>query len=129
MYKVRHRYEPRAWERNLAIDREGYTSLAAWMTVDLDRESLIFRKFDYLSARHTLHLQSRLMELEDQLEDLDALARKGSDDAKKSLRKHENFELQSKIKNSLDEKRMTLLDDIHEKLTEYRETSAPHEIK
>ncbi|KAF2185284.1 hypothetical protein K469DRAFT_750444 [Zopfia rhizophila CBS 207.26] len=108
-------------ERYSAIRREGYTSLAAWMTLDPDKEALIFRKFDYLSARRTLHLQSQLLELEERLQNLDAEVSKNVE-SKKSLKKHEIFEERSGSGGSTDEQRMKLLDEIHIKLIDYHNT-------
>ena len=113
-------YDSKATMETLEVDREGVNSLAAWMSLDSDKESLIYRRFDYLSARRTLHLQSKLIELEDQLEDLDAKIRGGDMEAKKSLRKHEVFEIRALKHGSADEKRMNLLDDIDKILIKYR---------
>lgn len=111
--------QQRERERHLAVRREGYNSLAAWMVLDPDKEALIFRKFDYLSARRTLHLQSQVLELEEQLQDLDAEASKNVE-SKKSLKEHETFEERSRSGISTDKQRMELLDEIHSKLTDYR---------
>ena len=106
-------------KRRLPLRREGYTSLAAWMTLDPDNEALIFRKFDYLSARRTLHLQSQLLELEDRLRELDASVSQDVE-SKKSLRKHEVFVERAKSGSGPGHERMELLDRIHQKLDEYR---------
>jgi phage-related minor tail protein len=105
--------------QDLEVDREGINSLAAWQSLDPDKESLIYRKFGYLSARRSLHLQNKLLDLEDQLEDLDAKVRQGDTEAKKSLRKHEIFEQQSTRKDSIDKQRMTLLEKIDAALNKY----------
>lgn len=47
--------DSKARMRGLAVDREGVTSLAAWLSFDPDKESLIYRQFDCLGARRTLH--------------------------------------------------------------------------
>jgi hypothetical protein len=106
--------------QNLEVDREGINSLAAWQSLDDDKESLIYRKFGYLSARRSLHLQNKVLDLEDQLEDLDAAVRQGDTEAKKSLRKHELFEQRSTSMNSIDAQRMMLLDKIDVALDKYR---------
>lgn len=110
-------------KRRLALRREGYTSLAAWMTLDPDNEALIFRKFDYLSARRTLHLQSQLLELEDRLRELDASVSQDVE-SKKSLKKHEVFVERAESGSGPDQERMELLDRIHQKLDEYRNESS-----
>ena len=106
--------------QDLEVDREGINSLAAWQSLDSDKESLIYRKFGYLSARRSLHLQNKLLDLENQLEDLDAKVRQGDTEAKKSLRKHEIFVQRSTTKDSIDEQRMILLDKIDAALNKYR---------
>ena len=50
----------------------GYASLAAFIASDRDRSTSIFRRFDRLSARNLLYLQSELAELEAQQDALDA---------------------------------------------------------
>ena len=50
----------------------GYASLAAFIASDKDRSTSIFRRFDRLSARNLLYLQSELAELEAQQDALDA---------------------------------------------------------
>ena len=50
----------------------GYPSLAAFIASDKDRSTSIFRRFDRLSARNLLYLQSELAELEAQQDALDA---------------------------------------------------------
>ncbi|PSN67262.1 hypothetical protein BS50DRAFT_573989 [Corynespora cassiicola Philippines] len=117
----KQRRNDKAQENTLATSRGGYDSLAAWMTLDTDKEALVFRKFDYLGTRRTLHLQSKILELEYQLRDLDAEVSKNVE-SKKSLRKHELFEERAKILGSADERRMKLLDAIHIRLTDYHET-------
>ncbi|KAF6798239.1 hypothetical protein CMUS01_15725 [Colletotrichum musicola] len=49
----------------------GYAAVAEWMARDVDNETLIYRRFDELSARCILNLQSELLELEEQLQKLD----------------------------------------------------------
>ena len=104
---------------NLEVEREGITSLAAWHALDPDKESLIYRKFGYLATRRSLHLQNKLIELEDKLNTLDDQIREGDAEAKKSLRKHEVFEDRASNKNTIDGQRMTLLDEIDVVLTKY----------
>ena len=43
---------------------DGYPSLAEDISSDLDRTSLVFRRFDRLAVRNLLYLQSELVELE-----------------------------------------------------------------
>lgn len=97
------------------------------MALDPDNEALVFRKFDFLSARRTLPLQSQLLELEYQLKDMDSKVSK-SVEAKKSLKKHEIFEERAKSGNLPDEDRMRLLEEIHSKLTDYRISTHPKHL-
>ncbi|KAL8726144.1 MAG: hypothetical protein Q9166_006901 [cf. Caloplaca sp. 2 TL-2023] len=48
----------------------GYPSFAQFIAEDAD--AAVYRKYEHLSARNLLYLQSELHELETQLEDLDA---------------------------------------------------------
>ena len=50
---------------------KGYPSLAAFIASDSYHNTAIFRRFDRLSARNLLQLQSDLMELEAQQDALD----------------------------------------------------------
>ena len=43
---------------------KGYPSLAAFIASDKDKSTVIYRRFDRLSARNLLYLQSELAELE-----------------------------------------------------------------
>ncbi|KAF4905254.1 hypothetical protein CGCFRS4_v000820 [Colletotrichum fructicola] len=49
----------------------GYAEVANWMARDVDNETLIYRRFDELAARNLLYLQSELLGLENQLNELD----------------------------------------------------------
>lgn len=59
--------------------RDGYPALASWIGRDPDGETLVFRRFRRLSARNLLHLQSRLIQLEQEIDELDEEARKSTD--------------------------------------------------
>jgi len=50
---------------------EGYAAVAAWIALDPDNETFVFRKFDKLAARNLLHLQSELLAIEKELDQLD----------------------------------------------------------
>ncbi|KAH6885409.1 hypothetical protein B0T10DRAFT_550675 [Thelonectria olida] len=47
--------------------QDGYPGVAQWISQDRDSETLAFRKFSELSAHNLLYLQSKLLELEEQL--------------------------------------------------------------
>ena len=73
--------------------RYGYPSLAALIAHDADSELHVFRKFNRLSARNLLNMQSRLIELERRLDDWDEAAKRSQDfDLRQSLRRWETFE-------------------------------------
>ena len=59
-------------EKDEILVINGYASLAAFIASDRDRSTSIFRRFDRLSARNLLYLQSELAELEAQQDALDA---------------------------------------------------------
>ncbi|KAJ5965584.1 hypothetical protein N7481_012298 [Penicillium waksmanii] len=56
--------------------RDGYPTLASWIGRDPDGETLVFRRFRRLSARNLLHLQSGLIQLEQEIDELDEEARR-----------------------------------------------------
>lgn len=103
------------------IQRDGYPSLAAWIAHDPDNESYVFRKFDRLSARNLLNLQSQLISLESKLDMLDRTMRSSRDpDVLVSLARWETYEERAKDPNTLEHKRMELETELKEKLKEYR---------
>ncbi|KAI1739569.1 hypothetical protein F4680DRAFT_422000 [Xylaria scruposa] len=51
--------------------KEGFADVARWISLDSDNETFIYRKFDELAARNLLYLQSELLVLEKQLNELD----------------------------------------------------------
>ncbi len=91
------------------------------MTRDPDNESFIYRKFDKLSARNLLNLQSELIDLESKLEKFDTESRSSNDQVlKQSTRKWETFVKNSKEREQ-ERMRMELSKEIRVKLREYRE--------
>jgi hypothetical protein len=110
---------PEAW-------RDGYPAVAAWMTRDPDNESFIYRKFDKLSARNLLNLQSELIDLESKLEKFDDESRKCNDQVlKQSTRKWETF-VKNATEREQEGKRMELNKGIRAKLREYRQYMDVH---
>ncbi|KAF2493057.1 hypothetical protein BU16DRAFT_551692 [Lophium mytilinum] len=105
--------------RLLSTNRDGYRAVAAWIARDPDNETFIYRRFDQLSARNLLYLQSELLALEQRLAQLDAhVASTGDLDFKDSARRWEAF---SKNAKSRDEERemMDIVIQIREKVKEY----------
>ena len=73
--------------------RDGYPSLAAWIAHDPDSESYVFRRFDRLSARNLLYMQSGLIELERRIDEWDNMAwRSQNSHLPLSMRRWEKFE-------------------------------------
>jgi hypothetical protein len=106
----------------------GYPSLAAFIASDLDHSTAIYRRFDRLSARNLLYLQSELVALEKQQDELD----------KQDLISDELDELDGKAKardwdllveraESGDDdnarKRVTVAKAIREKIKEYSQSA------
>src|SRR5277367_1163522 len=100
--------------------RDGYPAVAAWMARDPDNESFIYRKFDKLSARNLLNLQSELINLESKLEKFDNETQNSNDQVlKQSARKWEIFVRNAAVREE-EKKRMELNMEIRVKLREYR---------
>lgn len=101
--------------------RDDYPSIAAWMACDQDNETFIYRKFDELSARNLLNMQSEVIELEAKLKALDEETRQGTDtELKQSARKWETFRKNAASRDQ-ERVRMELAKEIRSKLREYRE--------
>ncbi|KAI2776587.1 hypothetical protein F4815DRAFT_449142 [Daldinia loculata] len=81
-------------------DRIGIPLLAQRIALGPDYEAFIFRKFDQLSARNLLHLESRLGYLEYKLDQADRQAEHGLDnETRRSIRAWEAFEENAKDKD------------------------------
>ncbi|PVH93843.1 hypothetical protein DM02DRAFT_603402 [Periconia macrospinosa] len=103
--------------------RDGYPALAAWIARDPDGEAFVFRKFDRLAARNILHLQSRLIALENDIDQLDEEARRtGDSETKQSLRRWETLMKHAENPNRPEKKRVAKLDELKDVLKEYYET-------
>lgn len=107
-----------------AARRNGYPALARWMALDPDYEGFMFRRFDRLSARNLLHLQSRLLELESKIDHLDDAS------MDTSLRQWDILvanaaEGTSRADSQVqrDKLRMELYSQLEETLAKYRESS------
>ena len=99
---------------------EGYPSLAAFIASDCDKSTSIYRRFDRLSARNLLYLQSELMELEAQQDQLDAEDLRGSLEYKKSARNWQYLRHRaSTIDNVREKERLRVVKEIREKIKEY----------
>lgn len=105
-------------------DGTGFPALAKKIAINPDYEAFIFRKFDRLSARNLLHLESRLTYLEWKLDQADAQATHTRDnETLRSLRAWEAFEENAKDVARPEYARMKIAEEIKETLKEYRKLS------
>ncbi|KAF1969169.1 hypothetical protein BU23DRAFT_477914, partial [Bimuria novae-zelandiae CBS 107.79] len=97
--------------------------LAAWIAHDPDGESYVFCKFDRLSARNLLNMQSQLIELERQIDEWDEAARRSQDlDLRLSVQRWETFEDNATDSQRPEFKRKELDEKLKKQLREYDET-------
>jgi len=110
-------------EKAVRIRRlRGYPSFAEFLASDPDKTTVVFRRFDRLSARNLLHMQSELCELEARQDALDERDRKGSTEDKQFAR---NWEEARKNLTGRQTERVALALDIRNKLKEYSQSSCP----
>lgn len=87
------------------LHRDGYPGVAEWMFQGPAHDSYVFRRFDKLSARNLLFLQSELIKQEAQIEELDQEARELIDlylnDSARSMKSfaESNDEIECKRRN------------------------------
>jgi hypothetical protein len=107
-------HEPRPYVR-------GFPSLAAFMSDNACSESFVFQRFDRLSARNLLYLQSELAELEKQMDEFDAQDAQPPYDlqARRCARSWEDFE-RVKGHDAKQQERWALMIKIRDTLREYR---------
>lgn len=101
---------------------KGYPSLAAFIASDQDKSTAIYRRFDRLSARNLLYLQSELVELEAQQDTFDAedLRSTTSTEERKSTRDWRILKEKANEPGNIREKeRLRLVEDIRNKIKEY----------
>lgn len=104
--------------------RDGYPALAAWIAHDPDNESYVFRKFDRLSARNLLYLQSQLIALEGTLDRLDEETQESQDmELRLSAQRWETFVKNSEDPNRPESRRMELTKVLQKKIKEYRKST------
>ena len=102
--------------------RDGYPALAAWIGRDPDQESFVFRKFGRLSARNLLHLQSQLIQLEREMDELDDEARRSADyEARQASRRWETLANLALDPARPEKKRLDKAKELQSKMKEYRE--------
>jgi hypothetical protein len=101
---------------------KGYPSLAAFIASDKDKSTVIYRRFDRLSARNLLYLQSELAELEAKQDTFDAEDLRASTEEKGVASNWLAFKARAaEDGNEREKERMQLVREIREKIKEYRE--------
>lgn len=112
---------PKSPNVELGHVRDGYPALASWIARDPDNETFVFRKFDRLAARNILHLQSKLIALEREIDQLDEQARASDDfEERQSLRRWETLMMNASDSQRPERKRVEKLDELKGLLREYR---------
>lgn len=114
-------FEKEAQPKNHLI---GFPSLASFMVKNTDHSTLIYNRFDGLSARNILYLQSELAELQGQQDEFDRedfwdIETNG----KEFARNWKEFENASQEEGSKPQRRMALVKKIREKIKEYSEST------
>ena len=101
--------------------QDGYPAIADFISSDADGETFVFRKFANLSARRLLHLESELVELEDQQRALDEKAASSTDPTLRlSLRSWSALTRSARTRPE-ERERFELARQIDVKLQQYRE--------
>ncbi|KAF2829009.1 hypothetical protein CC86DRAFT_368147, partial [Ophiobolus disseminans] len=114
----------------------GYPSLAAFIATDRDQTTAIFKRFRRLGARHLLHVQSHLAELQAELDVLDREDFEGNLDMKQCSRNWKRF-CDVATYDDRQRKKRDLGSEIGHSLKQYREAlfyesrlaSLPHPTK
>lgn len=106
----------------MATTASGFPGLAQNIASTPDYETFIFRKFDRLSARNLLHLESRLAYLEWKLDRADEQAMQSQDnETLRSMRAWEAFEENAKDQSRAENARMAIAEEIKKTLGEYHD--------
>jgi hypothetical protein len=96
----------------------GYPSLASFIASDKDKSTVIYRRFDRLSARNILYLQSELADLEARQDAYDKEDVKGSMADKQCARNWNDFKKRSET-DERQKARMELVKEIRQTMKEY----------
>jgi hypothetical protein len=103
---------------------QGYASLSAFIASDKDKSTAIYRRFDQLSARNLLYLQSELIDLQSQQEQLDIEDWNFQKSTAERAINRDWTVLRARARevgNERERKRLHLIKEIREKLKEYSE--------
>jgi len=105
-----------------AATATGFPLVADKIARNPDYESFIFRKFDRLSTRNLLHLESKLAYLEYKLDQADkhALSSSADNESHRSIRAWEAFEQNAEDPQRPEHARMKIAEQIQETLEKYR---------
>ncbi|KAL6693083.1 hypothetical protein J3F84DRAFT_351062 [Trichoderma pleuroticola] len=107
--------------------KKGFAQVARWIALDPDKETSIYRKFNELAARNLLYLQSELLALENELDQLDRSDAKSDDmDLADAIMTWETLERQYTAGNENARVRMDLMVKIRAKIKEYHEALLLH---
>lgn len=101
--------------------KRGFPALADMIAVNPGYEAFIFRKFDRLSARNLLHLESRLAYFEKKLDQADEQGERGDNETLRSLRSWEAFQENAEDATRPEHSRMKMEMEMGDTLKEYRE--------
>ena len=108
-------------ERIQAHYIKGFSSLVAFIASDRDKSTQIYRRFDYLSARNVLLLQSELAELEARQRELDIADTRATVEEKRSARNWRALKERAADPDNVREReRMEVVEEIQRKIKEYR---------
>ena len=107
---------------------EGYAAVAAWIALDPDNETFVFRKFNGLAARNLFYIQDELLCIEKELVTLDrqdAEAAREDMDVKDAARTWEVLNRRSEAGDEYSWRRVELVKRLRIKIKEYRKWTQP----
>lgn len=105
------------------MNEHGYPAIAKFIAQDPDHETFVFRRFDELTARNLLNLQSQLLVLQEDLASVDKEANSGRDpDLSLSMRSWRVMEEKAKSNDKVKES-LNLAVKLEMKLEKYRKST------
>lgn len=107
------------------VPQNGFPALGEWIAEDPDSETFMFRKFQRLSARNLLFLQSQVSVLESKSNQLDKELTRADTQLRLSMMRYESWEEKAEDPLTPEAKRMRLAQSIKTTLKEYRESRIP----
>lgn len=109
-------------DQNLRHDLLGFAALSSLMASDGDRELLVFRRFNEISARNLLYLQCELLALEGELRRWDEMVSSSGNTALEQAAETWEIMVEQADKGTQEAKRMVeLVAKLREKMREYHE--------